>query len=174
MGEDAAESQVLARAIKQVQWQHHRALDSRLRRVGSTIVQWDVLRAIELRPSASGHDLAMATYQSDQTFGVTIRRMIANGLVERSTPKGRRFEYWITESGREVLDVGDQAAAAIFTAAFAPLDPAERGVLLNLLRRVSAASPPGIPTSPGIPLPPRGPLAADLPVGGESRGKGDG
>jgi DNA-binding MarR family transcriptional regulator len=154
MEEDAAESQVLARAIKQVQWLHHRALDSRLRPVGSTIVQWDVLRAIEQSPSASGHDLAMATYQSDQTFGVTIRRMIGNGLVERSAPKGRRFEYRTTESGRAILAVGDEAAAEIFTAAFAPLGPAERDVLLNLLRRVSAASQPGISISFGPPAAP--------------------
>ena len=42
-----SDDEVLGRAIKQVQWRHHRTLDARMRAIGSTIVQWDVLRALE-------------------------------------------------------------------------------------------------------------------------------
>ncbi|GAA2750380.1 MarR family winged helix-turn-helix transcriptional regulator [Amnibacterium kyonggiense] len=131
-----SEDEELGRAIKQVQWGNHRALDSRLRAVGSTIVQWDVLRALSRNPAASAHELAVATFQSDQSLGVMMRGMERKGLVERSTPHGRRIEHRITDAGERVLEVGHQAAAEVFRAAFAPLDQAERATLLGLLRRL--------------------------------------
>lgn len=130
------EDEELARAIKQVQWGNHRALDSRLRAVGSTIVQWDVLRALAGNPTASAHDLAMATFQSDQSLGVMMRGMERKGLVERSTPRGRRIEHRITEAGAHVLEVGHRAAAEVFHDTFSPLDPEERTALRTLLLRL--------------------------------------
>lgn len=133
-----SDDEVLGRAVKQVQWGHHRALDARLRGIGSTIVQWDVLRAIEREPGASAHDLAVATFQSDQSLGVTIRRMQAKGLVERRTGRGRRLEHGITEAGAAVLEQGHAFAAEILATSFRDLDAGERAQLLALLRRIGA------------------------------------
>ena len=68
----------LGQAIKQAQYRNHRTMDAALHEVGVSLVQWDALRAIDRMPSASGHDLAVATFQSDQAFGT-----LANRLVDR-------------------------------------------------------------------------------------------
>jgi DNA-binding MarR family transcriptional regulator len=130
------DDEVLGRAIKQVQWRHHRALDARMRGIGSTIVQWDVLRAIERQPDASAHDLALATFQSDQSLGVTMRRMEAKGLVERRAVRGRRLEHRITDEGAEVLERGHAFAAEVLASSFGALDSDQRAQLLGLLRRI--------------------------------------
>ncbi|MER7187616.1 MarR family transcriptional regulator, partial [Streptomyces hyaluromycini] len=39
--------QVLGRAVKQAQYRQHRAMDSALSAVGTTLAQWDALRAID-------------------------------------------------------------------------------------------------------------------------------
>jgi DNA-binding MarR family transcriptional regulator len=130
--------EVLGRAVKQVQWRHHRALDARMRAIGSTIVQWDVLRALERQPDASAHDLAVATFQSDQSLGVMMRSMAAKGLVERSSPKGRRIEHRITEAGGRILEQGHAFAAEVLEASFGALSTEDRAALLALLRRIGA------------------------------------
>src|SRR5690348_754285 len=86
------DSERLGRAIKAAQWRHHRALDTRLRTIGSTLAQWDTLRAIDMFPGASGHDLAMATFQSDQAFGAMANRLLAQGLITRQPGAGRRIQ----------------------------------------------------------------------------------
>lgn len=133
------EDEVLARAIKQVQWRHHRGIDARMREAGSTIVQWDVLRALQLHPDASGHDLAQATFQSDQSLGVMMRRMVERGLIERSAAHGRRFEHRLTDDGRRLLAAGHEAAAQVLAESFAPLSSEQRATLLALLREIGAA-----------------------------------
>lgn len=130
--------EVLGRAIKQVQWRHHRALDARMRGVGSTIVQWDVLRALERQPDASAHDLALATFQSDQSLGVMMRGMERKGLVERSSGAGRRIEHRVTAAGAQLLEQGHRFAAEVLQASLGALEPVEREQLLSLLRRIGA------------------------------------
>src|SRR5207249_98017 len=61
--------QDLGRAVKQLQYRHHRGMDSRLRAAGTSLPQWDALRAISRRPSSSAHALAEMTFQTDQSFG---------------------------------------------------------------------------------------------------------
>jgi DNA-binding MarR family transcriptional regulator len=130
--------EVLGRAIKQVQWRHHRALDARMRGVGSTIVQWDVLRALERQPDASAHDLALATFQSDQSLGVMMRGMERKGLVERSSGAGRRIEHRVTAAGAQLLEQGHRFATEVLQASLGALEPVEREQLLSLLRRIGA------------------------------------
>ena len=132
------EEEVLGRAVKQVQWRHHRAFDARMRAVGSTIVQWDVLRALERQPDASAHDLALATFQSDQSLGVMMRSMEGKGLVERSSAGGRRLEHRITADGARILEHGHAVAAELLGATYGVLTGDERATLLALLRRLGA------------------------------------
>ena len=132
------EEEVLGRAVKQVQWRHHRALDARMRGIGSTIVQWDVLRALEQQPDASAHELALATFQSDQSLGVMMRNMERKGLVERSAPRGRRIEHRPTEAGLRILEQGHRFAAEVLEATFGGFSADERATLLALLRRAGA------------------------------------
>jgi DNA-binding MarR family transcriptional regulator len=128
--------QELGLAVKQAQWRHHRAMDRRLAAIGTTLVQWDSLRAIARRPGASAHDLAQATFQSDQAFGTLANRLAAQGLIERSPGEGRRIRHHLTPAGSEMLAVGTDVAESFLAESFAPLDDAEREVLLDLLNRL--------------------------------------
>jgi DNA-binding MarR family transcriptional regulator len=131
-----ADLEALGRAVKQVQYRHHRALDSRLAAVGTTLAQWDALRAIDRNPGASAHTLAVETFQSDQSFGTLANRLAARDLITRRPGRGRRIEHRLTPAGRKVLRAGRPIAAGIFAASFAQLSERERSTLLDLLLRI--------------------------------------
>lgn len=126
----------LGRAVKQVQYRHHRALDSRLAAVGTTLAQWDALRAIGRHPGASAHLLAVETFQSDQSFGTLANRLAAQDLIARRPGQGRRIEHRLTPVGQKVLRAGRPVAREVLAASFAGLSEAERSTLLELLVRV--------------------------------------
>jgi DNA-binding MarR family transcriptional regulator len=135
------ELQALGRAIKQAQYRHHRALDTRLAAIGTTLAQWDALRAIARAPGASAHELARATFQSDQAFGTLANRLVAQGLIERRPGHGRRLEHRLTAGGAETLAAGRPLADAVLGASFAALAEEERATLLRLLHRVAGDAP---------------------------------
>jgi DNA-binding MarR family transcriptional regulator len=126
----------LGRAVKQVQYRHHRALDARLGSVGTTLAQWDALRAIGRNPGASAHLLAVETFQSDQSFGTLAGRLAAQDLIRRRPGRGRRIEHHLTPAGEKALQAGRPIARDVFAASFAQLSEAERSTLLDLLLRV--------------------------------------
>jgi DNA-binding MarR family transcriptional regulator len=128
----------LGRAIKAAQWRHHRALDARLRAAGTSLAQWDALRAIETFPGASGHALAVETFQSDQAFGTLAGRLLDRGLITRAPGHGRRIEHRLTAEGEAVLAAGRVAARDVLAASFAGLSDAERAQLSSLLERVGS------------------------------------
>ncbi len=132
-----AEVQTLGRRIKQVQYRHHRALDRGLTAVGTTLAQWDALRAIGRLPGASAHTLAVETFQSDQAFGTLANRLVAQGLIERRPGRGRRIEHRLTPAGDQVLAAGHPVASSVLSASFANLSDEERATLLELLIRVA-------------------------------------
>lgn len=128
--------QELGLAVKQAQWRHHRAMDRRLAEIGTTLVQWDSLRAIDRRPGASAHELAQATFQSDQSFGTLANRLTAQGLVERTPGEGRRIAHHLTPAGSAMLEAGTAVSEGYLAQTFAPLDASEREVLYELLNRL--------------------------------------
>ncbi|MEU9121127.1 MarR family winged helix-turn-helix transcriptional regulator [Streptomyces sp. NPDC048506] len=132
------ELQVLGRAVKQVQYRQHRALESGLAAVGTTLAQWDALRAISRTPGASARALAAATFQSEQAFGTLAGRLVAQGLVERRPGHGRRIEHHLTASGEQTLKAGHGVADEVLAACYAPLPEEDRATLLDLLRRLMA------------------------------------
>ena len=131
-----ADLETLGRAVKQVQYRHHRALDERLATVGTTLAQWDALRAIGRTPGASAHTLAMETFQSDQSFGTLANRLADQGLITRRAGRGRRIEHRLTPAGRKVLRAGRPIAVGVFAASFGELSEKDRATLLDLLQRV--------------------------------------
>lgn len=128
----------LGRAVKEAQYRHHRALDTRLAAVGTTLAQWDALRAIARTPGASAHELAVATFQGDQSFGTLASRLAAQHLIERRPGRGRRIEHHLTEAGERVLTAGRAVAREVLTASFGPLEENERATLIGLLRRIGS------------------------------------
>ncbi|KOV74494.1 MarR family transcriptional regulator [Streptomyces sp. NRRL WC-3618] len=132
----AVEPQILGRAVKAAQYRQHRALDSRLASVGSTLAQWDALRAIARTPGASARELAAATFQSEQAFGTLAGRLVALGQVDRRPGHGRRFEHHLTPDGERVLKAGHEVADSVLEQCFEGLAETERETLLGLLRKL--------------------------------------
>ncbi|MFJ9727029.1 MarR family winged helix-turn-helix transcriptional regulator [Streptomyces sp. NPDC101209] len=129
--------QLLGRAVKQTQYRQHRALDGALAEVGTTLAQWDALRAISRTPGASARELAAATFQTEQAFGTLVGRLTAQGLVDRRPGRGRRIEHHLTAAGERVLAAGHEVADRVLAECFAGLEEGERGTLLKLLRRLN-------------------------------------
>ncbi|MGJ4846096.1 MarR family winged helix-turn-helix transcriptional regulator [Leifsonia sp. Le1] len=137
--------EVLGQTIKRAQYRNHRTMDAALHDVGISLVQWDALRAIERMPHASGHDLAVATFQSDQSFGTLATRLVARGLISRSAGRGRRIEHALTDAGHAALADGYRVASGVLDELFAPLDEDQRATLLAVLQVLTAdaAESPG-------------------------------
>jgi DNA-binding MarR family transcriptional regulator len=127
------------RLLKRAQYRNHRALDRALAEVGTTLAQWDALRAISEAPAASAHELAVATFQSDQAWGTLAGRLLRQGLVERTPGRGRRVEHRLTDVGTRVLEAGRVVAADVAARSFAGLSDAEIATLHALLERVGEA-----------------------------------
>src|SRR5258708_37623695 len=131
-----ANLETLGRAVKQVQYRHHRALDTRLAAVHTTLAQWDARRAIDRNPAASAHTRAVETFQSDQSFGTLANGLAAQDLISRRAGRGRRIDHRLTPAGRKILRAARPIAEGVFTASFAQLSDKERSTLLHLLLRV--------------------------------------
>ncbi|MEU6145222.1 MarR family winged helix-turn-helix transcriptional regulator [Streptomyces sp. NPDC047081] len=129
--------QLLGRAVKQAQYRQHRALDTALTAVGTTLAQWDALRAIGRTPGASARELASATFQTEQAFGTLVGRLAAQGLVERRPGRGRRIEHHLTATGERTLAAGHKVADEVLAECFSPLAEGDRVQLLELLRRLN-------------------------------------
>ncbi|MFI9835317.1 MarR family winged helix-turn-helix transcriptional regulator [Streptomyces sp. NPDC051913] len=132
----AADLQILGRAVKAAQYRQHRTLDSRLASVGSTLAQWDALRAVARTPGASARELAAATFQTEQAFGTLAGRLTAQGLLERRPGHGRRIDHHLTAEGERVLTAGHAIADEVLADCFGALSDAERDTLLGLLRKI--------------------------------------
>ena len=74
--------QDLALMVKRLQMRHHRGANEALGPLGISLVQWDALRHLHRNPGASLHDLAVLTFQTDQSFGTLATRLITRGLIE--------------------------------------------------------------------------------------------
>ena len=132
----ASDLQPLGLAIKRVQHRHHRTLDAALIEIGTTLAQWDALRAIARHPESSSHKLAGLTFQSDQSFGALANRMVDRGLIRRVAGEGRAILHHLTPEGDAMLQAGNAVADRTLAASFAPLARTERQQLQALLGKL--------------------------------------
>lgn len=130
--------QPLGRAIKRIQHRHHRTLDTQLIELGTTLAQWDALRAISEHPDSSSHELALRTFQTDQSFGALANRMVDRNLIERTAGPGRAIHHSLTRAGQAMLEKGHRLADKMLANSFAPLNASERTTLLALLEKLLA------------------------------------
>jgi DNA-binding MarR family transcriptional regulator len=134
----------LGRVVKQLQYRHHRGLERRLRSAGTSLAQWDALRAIARRPNASGHALAEMTFQSDQSFGTLAQRLLKQGLIVRAEGPGRAIRHSLTPAGEAALKRGYAAVGPVFEASFRPLSPRQREDLYRLISRALLQGEPAV------------------------------
>lgn len=123
----------VALAVKRLQYRHHRALSHALAPLGLSLVQWDTLRHLHQRPDASLHDLAVLTFQTDQSFGSLAVRMADRGLIERIPGPGRAVRHRLTEEGERLRAAGQKAADALTESSFGSLSDDQLDQLGDLL-----------------------------------------
>ncbi|MFF7450281.1 MULTISPECIES: MarR family transcriptional regulator [unclassified Streptomyces] len=122
-------------AVKRLQHRHQRAANRALAPLGLSLVQWDTLRHLHANPDASLHDLAVLTFQTDQSFGSLAARMAERGLIERVPGRGRAVRHRLTEEGARLLAEGQTALDAITASSFSTLTPdqlEQLGALLDI------------------------------------------
>jgi len=130
----------LGLAVKRLQWHHHREANSRLSRtVGLSLVQWDVLRHLAQLPDASLHDLAVLTFQTDQSMGELAKRMVDRELLERIPGPGRAVRHRLTDAGETAREEGAAMMEDVFAETLGVLSPRERDTLYDLLDRAGRA-----------------------------------
>jgi DNA-binding MarR family transcriptional regulator len=128
-------------AVKRLQYRHHRALSRALAPLGLSLVQWDTLRHLHREPDASLHDLAVLTFQTDQSFGSLATRMAERGLIERVPGPGRAVRHRLTEEGARLRAEGQDLVDAVVESSFRDLSAAQLDQLGELLDRALGPDP---------------------------------
>ncbi|HEX8866091.1 MAG TPA: MarR family transcriptional regulator [Lentzea sp.] len=123
----------VALAVKRLQHRHHRALSQALAPLGLSLVQWDTLRHLHRNPDASLHDLAVLTFQTDQSFGSLAVRMAERGLIERIAGPGRAVRHRLTEEGARLRAEGQELVDGITSKSFSALSAEQLDQLGDLL-----------------------------------------
>ncbi|MFJ8958480.1 MarR family winged helix-turn-helix transcriptional regulator [Lentzea sp. NPDC102401] len=128
-------------AVKRLQHRHHRTMSQALAPLGLSLVQWDTLRHLARNPDASLHDLAVLTFQTDQSFGSLATRMADRGLIERIPGPGRPVRHRLTAEGERLLKAGQDLADGVLDASFRNLSAAQLDQLGDLLALALGADP---------------------------------
>jgi DNA-binding MarR family transcriptional regulator len=123
----------IALAVKRLQHRHHRALSKALAMLGLSLVQWDTLRHLHRQPDASLHDLAVLTFQTDQSFGSLAGRMVDRGLIERVPGPGRAVKHRLTDEGERLRAAGQKLVDEVFERSFEGLTDRQLDQLGDLL-----------------------------------------
>jgi len=131
----------VALAVKRLQHRHHRTLSQALAPLGLSLVQWDALRHLHRQPDASLHDLAVQTFQTDQSFGSLAVRMAERGLIERVPAPGRAVRHRLTEEGARLRAAGQEAVDLVVESSFSALSAAQLDQLGELLDAALGSDP---------------------------------
>jgi DNA-binding MarR family transcriptional regulator len=131
----------VALAVKRLQYRHHRALNRALAPLGLSLVQWDTLRHLHRNPDASLHDLAVLTFQTDQSFGSLAARMADRGLIERVPGPGRAVKHRLTEEGARLRAEGQDVVGIVFQSSLSALSADQLNQLGELLDRALGPDP---------------------------------
>ncbi|WP_436533453.1 MarR family winged helix-turn-helix transcriptional regulator [Actinoplanes sp. HUAS TT8] len=130
------EPAAVALAVKRLQHRHHRALTAALAPLGLSLPQWDTLRHLHRNPDASLHDLALLTFQTDQSFGSLAARIVDRGLIERVPGPGRAVKHRLTAEGERLRAAGQALADEVVARSFGALTAAQIDELGALLEAV--------------------------------------
>ena len=126
------------------------AFDRRVRRLGLTRAQWQVLSLLHRRPGLSQSELADMLEVERATAGRMIDRLEQKGWVlRRQDPADRRaWRLHLTAEAEAVQAEMGVIAAEMIDEAMAPLDEEEREALTAMMERVKARLQAMGPRSP--------------------------
>jgi DNA-binding MarR family transcriptional regulator len=125
---------------------HHslrQAMDEALREQGveMSFAHFAALFGLFTEPGVTGAQLARRSTVSAQTINSVLRRLEADGLVERRAhPESRRADAWyLTDKGSASLQRARTVGDTVFSRMLSALTAAEVDQLQNALRRCVAA-----------------------------------
>jgi DNA-binding MarR family transcriptional regulator len=130
-------------AVKRLQMRHHRQANAALAVLDISLVQWDALRHLDQNPGASLHDLAVLTFQTDQSFGALAARMESRGLIERVAGPGRAVRHRLTSKGSDLRNAGGEILNRVLAESFSSLTPEQRTTFQALLRQLLSSGEEG-------------------------------
>jgi DNA-binding MarR family transcriptional regulator len=136
MGRVEGSLQDLGLAVKRLQMRHHRQANAALAALDISLVQWDALRHLDQNPGASLHDLAVLTFQTDQSFGALATRMESRGLIERVAGPGRAVRHRLTAKGTDLCNAGGEILNRVLAESFSSLTLEQRTTFETLLRQL--------------------------------------
>jgi DNA-binding MarR family transcriptional regulator len=126
-------------AVKQLQWKHHREANRRLgEQAGISLVQWDVLRDLHREPDLSLHDLAVQTFQTDQSMGELAKRMVSRGLLTRVDGPGRAVRHRLSSEGEAAYEAGAGIVDGVLAESIGTLTADEQASLHAMLTKAAA------------------------------------
>jgi DNA-binding MarR family transcriptional regulator len=126
-------------AVKQLQWKHHREANRLLQeQAGLSLVQWDVLRDLDRDPDSSLHDLAVQTFQTDQSMGELAKRMVARGLLVRVDGPGRAVRHRLSARGMAAFEAGSGIVEGVLAKSIGTLTADEQASLHAMLTKATA------------------------------------
>lgn len=128
----------LGRAISQSQFRQNRRLEAALARIDTTLPQWDLMRAIRQRPGASEHELAVATFQTDQSFGKLASHLLSQNMITRGPGFELSVEYKLTDAGERKLSEAKALIREAQAQLFASLNLSDRRDLQRILKLLLA------------------------------------
>lgn len=105
---------------------------------GVTTQQYTTLEALDGRPGLEQHELCACLHLDGSTMATLLVRLEDKGLVKRWTAKGdkRRRHIALTPRGDRMLASMRPALASVQTDLLAPLEPDERALFVQLLRKI--------------------------------------
>lgn len=144
-GPDALSPVDLGLNLKRAQHVLSLRIDDALSPVGLNLGTWAVLREVARTPGASASELGRASFHTPQTVGGLLQRLQEQGLVERSSGRGRIVENHPTPRGAAVLRQATAAADDVIRGALAHIDASHAAQASRFLTEfISAlASRPG-------------------------------
>ena len=113
---------------------------AKLRDTGLTIGQPKVLDYLKDHDGAGQKDIAHGCHIEPGTLTTLLNRMEEKGLVERRMMNGNRRSLYVflTDKGREQLELVTEAFSEMEAEAFRDLSEAERETFMNLFLRIYA------------------------------------
>jgi DNA-binding MarR family transcriptional regulator len=135
--------QQVAFLLKSLHHSLRQAVDEALRGRGieMSFAHFATLAGLLFEPGIVGAQLAKRALVSAQTMNSILRRLEADGLIERRPhPKSRRADSWfLTDEGTQQLARARVVADSVFSRMLAALSPAEIGAFQGCLERCIAA-----------------------------------
>ena len=134
---------VIGFLLKSLQHTLRQTMDKAMRKQGVALsfAHFAALFGLYCEPGITGAKLARRAMVSAQTMNSALRRLEADGRIERRPhPDSRRADSWtVTDEGLELLEHARAVGAATFERMLAPLDRTETAALESGLRRCIAA-----------------------------------